>query len=142
MDGDIPLKFTFDPETYDIADSTFFGTFHMLDGFMAVLRPGQLPLFKPGHYGTYNPRSDRSRKTGPEKWQEDKILIMEACTELMTIIRTLPQWAVEDELLRGMKEMDGTHKVPFYLVFSAQVYLDIHHLLRDQVGRGLQEMAH
>jgi hypothetical protein len=136
------LKLTFDPKTYDIADSTFFGTYHMLDGFMAVLRPGQLLLFKPGHYGTYNPGSDRSRKTGPEKWQEDKILIMEACTELMTIIRTLPQWPVEDELLRGMKEMDETHKVPFYLVFSAQVYLDIHHLLRDQVGRGLQEMAH
>lgn len=136
------LKFTFDPETYDIADNTFFGTYHMLDGFMAVLQPGRLPLFKPGHFGTYDPRSDRGRKTGPEKWQEDKILIMEVCTDLMTIIRTLPQWPVEDELLRGMKEMDETHKVPFYLVFSAQVYLDIHHLLRGRVGNGLQEMAH
>ncbi|KAL1873478.1 hypothetical protein Daus18300_003841 [Diaporthe australafricana] len=134
--------FTFDPKTYDIADSTLFGTYHMLDGFMAVLRPGQLPLFKPGHFGTYNPGSDRDRKSSTEKWQEDKILMMEVCTELMTIIRTLPQWPVEDALLRGMREMDEKHKVPFSLVFAAQVYLDIHHLLRDQVGRGMQEMAH
>ncbi|POS76706.1 hypothetical protein DHEL01_v204908 [Diaporthe helianthi] len=134
-------KFDFDPKTYDIADSTFFGTYHMLDGFMAILQPGKLPLFKPGHFGIYDPKSDWSRKTGPEKWQEDKILLMEACTDLMTIIRTLPQWPVEDELLRGMREMDETHKVPFYLVFAVQVYLDIHHLLRDHVGRGLHEMA-
>lgn len=135
-------KFTFDPETYDIADSTFFGTYYMLDGFMAILRPGVLPLFKPGHFGTYDPQSDRDKKSRTEKWQEDNILVMEACTDLMIIIRALPQWPVEDELLRGMREMDETHKIPFYLVFAMQVYLDIHHLLRNQVGRGLQEMAH
>lgn len=143
MDADIgSRKFTFNPETYDVANSTLFGTYHMLDGFMAVLRPGQLPLFKPGYFGTYDPQSDRDNKSRTEKWQEDKILVMEVCTDLMTIVRTLPQWPVEDELLRGMREMDATHKLPFYLVFATQIYLDIHHLLRDQVARGLEEMAH
>lgn len=135
-------EFTFDPETYDIADSTFFGTYYLLNGFMAILQPERLPLFKPGHFGTYEPQSDRDKKSRTEKWQEDETLVMELCSDLMTIIRTLPQWPVEDELLRGIREMDETHKVPFYLVFAVQVYLDIHHLLRGQVGRGLEEMAH
>lgn len=135
-------KFTFDPETYDVADSTFFGTYHMLDRFMAVLQPGRIPLFKPGHFGTCDPQIDQDKKSRTEKWREDEILVMELCTELVVITRNLPQWPVEDELLRGMREMDETHEVPFFLVFAAQVYLDIHHLLRDQVGRGLEEMAH
>lgn len=66
------LKFDFDPKTYDVADSTFFGTYHMLDGFMAVLRPGQLPLFKPGHFGAYNPQSDRSRKQGQKSGKKTR----------------------------------------------------------------------
>jgi hypothetical protein len=31
--------------------------------------------------------------------------------------------------MRGIKEMDRTREVPFHLVFAAQVFLDIHHVL-------------
>lgn len=135
-------EFAFNPETYDLADYTFFATYYLLEGLKAILQPGHLPLYIPRGLGTYNPKSDRARMTATQRYNEDKILVIETCVDLMTIIRAFLEWPVEDELLRGMKEMDDTKKVSLSLAFAMQTYLDIHHLLRDQVGRGMQEVVH
>lgn len=59
--------------------------------------------------------------------------MFEFFTELMVVERNVRGFPVEDEFLRGMKEMDRTRQVPMYLAFAAQMFLDIHHILRGKV---------
>ncbi|EQB44956.1 hypothetical protein CGLO_16239 [Colletotrichum gloeosporioides Cg-14] len=140
-DGGRDNRTAFNVKTYDVANNTYINVYRFLEGFQAVLRPNMLPLFKQGVFGTYDPTSNFKTKSPAEKFQEDQVIMMEVFGELMAIIRTVPNWPVEDEFLRGMREMEDTKKIPFYLVFAAQTYLDIHHILRDDVERGFFQMS-
>ncbi|KAI8302354.1 hypothetical protein K4K61_008002 [Colletotrichum sp. SAR11_59] len=42
------------------------------------------------------------------------------------VIESVPNWPVEDTLLRGVREAVETRKVPFYLVFATAVISDMH----------------
>ncbi|KAJ0167056.1 hypothetical protein CTA2_4618 [Colletotrichum tanaceti] len=133
-------KDNFNYDLYDIADQCYMVAFRLVDGFAAVLDPRQLPLVKEGIFGEYHPDSDRASKTGREKFREDKILLMEFFTELVTVIRSVPNYPVQDEFLREMKRFDKAPVVSFPLVFAAQVFLDIHHTMRGATRSSFQAM--
>lgn len=130
----------FDKGTYDISTEAYIITAYSLKSFTQLLHPRKLPLVKEGMFGIYDPCSDRNGKSAEEKLREDKILLTEQLTELMTVIRMVPGYPVQDGFLRGMKEVDKTHEVPLYVAFAAQTFLDIHHILRDEVSRGFKEL--
>ncbi|GKT97534.1 hypothetical protein Ct61P_15384 [Colletotrichum tofieldiae] len=109
----------FNYDTYDLADECYIVAFRLLKSFADVLNPRDLPLIKEGMFGQYDPDSNRASKTGRAKFQEDKILIMEFFTELITVIRLIPSYPVEDEFLREMRKFDKTPVVSFSLVFTA-----------------------
>lgn len=44
----------------------------------------------------------------------------------------------EDELGAGVRELVKKRKFPLWLVFAAQSYLDVHHISRTEVSRGLK----
>ncbi|KAK3315578.1 hypothetical protein B0H66DRAFT_642774 [Apodospora peruviana] len=117
-------------DTYDIADRTCLIAWSLLRGFRDMLVPKTFPLYLEGMYGDYDPESNRAKTTGREKFQENQILLVEYLTELMTVVRVVPTYPVADEFIRKMKELDKTSEVPLYLVFAAQVFLDIHHIMR------------
>ncbi|ROW05698.1 hypothetical protein VMCG_05163 [Cytospora schulzeri] len=58
---------------------------------------------------------------------------MEIIGELITVNRHVPAYPIQDKFMRGMKEYDQTRQVPIYLAFTAQMFLDIHHILREEV---------
>ncbi|KAH7121673.1 hypothetical protein EDB81DRAFT_732501 [Dactylonectria macrodidyma] len=123
-------KDNFNYDLYDMANECYVVAFRILNSFVDVLDPRDLPLIKEGMFGKYDPNSDRTSKTGREKFEEDQILLMEFFTELITVIRVVPDYPVEDEFLREMKVLEKTSTVSFSLVFAAQVFLDIHHTMR------------
>lgn len=105
----------------------------LLNSFLLVLKPRQVPLYREGMFGVYNPSQNLSKMTNRDKFWQDKIVMMEFLTELMTVERCVGDYPVEDEFLRGIKELDRTREVPMYLAFAAQIFLDIHHILREKV---------
>ncbi|KAK4236323.1 hypothetical protein C8A03DRAFT_45672 [Achaetomium macrosporum] len=119
-----------------IADRIYLIAYRILKSFLDVLKSRDLPLAKEGFFGKYNAASDAATKTGQQLADEDTILLMEFFTELMVVIRLIPNYPVQDDFLRGMREMDQTRQVPFHLVFAAQVFLDIHHTLRAKAASG------
>ncbi|KAI7774884.1 hypothetical protein LA080_007709 [Diaporthe eres] len=123
----------FNYDTYDIATDTYMIAFIMLESFLEVLDPHHLPLYKEGMFDTYDATRDWSRMPKREKFQQDKILMMEFFTELATVVRCVPNYPVSDEFIRGMQELDRTREIPMYLAFAAQMFLDIHHILRGRV---------
>ncbi|KAK9350250.1 hypothetical protein V1523DRAFT_98130 [Lipomyces doorenjongii] len=134
-------KDNFNYDLYNIADDVYLVPYRMLLSFLDVLDPRELPLIKEGMFGRYDPDSDLATKTGRQKFQEDQILLMEFFSELMTVIRCVPGYPVEDEFLRGMKELDKTRTVSFSLVFAAQIFLDIHHTMRTRVRLSFSTMV-
>ncbi|KAI0116556.1 hypothetical protein GGR51DRAFT_555581 [Nemania sp. FL0031] len=125
----------FNYDLYDAGIGQFLQVYKIVDAFSRVIEPNELPLCKEDEFGTYDPRSSRKDKSGKKKFEEDRALLMPFFTELMTVCVAVTDYPVEDEFLRGMAEMRKTRKTPFFMVFAAQVFLDIHHLLRKDVSR-------
>ncbi|KAM7190876.1 hypothetical protein V8F20_009560 [Naviculisporaceae sp. PSN 640] len=127
---------------YDIADESFIMTYRLLHLLPHSIDPKTLPSIREGTLAPYNPNSNRESKSGKEKFLEDKSLIIEVFTELMTIIRLVPEYPACDELLRAIKEIDKNPKepVPFWAVFAAQIFLDIQHTLRGSALKSVETM--
>ena len=66
------------------------------------------------------------------------ILLNEILPELFILLSgRLP---TEDKLTEGFRTTMRTQKITLWLVFALQVFVDIHHTLREDVIRGLQEL--
>lgn len=124
----------FNYDLYEIADEVYMNAFRILHGFTSTSGQSDVPIYKDGTFGTYDPASDRSLKTGRQRFIEDQILLMEFFTELITVVRCIPGYPVKDGFLCGMGELNKTGAIPFYLIFAAQVFLDIHHILRSEAA--------
>ncbi|KAK3311172.1 uncharacterized protein B0T15DRAFT_489798 [Chaetomium strumarium] len=131
----------FDRDVYRIADRVYLVTYRLVKGFLDKLGPRELPLAQEGFFGKYSAARDAATETDQQLTDEDTTLLMEFFTELMVVIRLIPNYPVEDELVRGMREMDQARQVPFHLVFAAQIYLDIHHTLRAKAASGGMRMV-
>ncbi|POS79574.1 hypothetical protein DHEL01_v202020 [Diaporthe helianthi] len=104
----------FNYDTYDIANDTYMIPFIMIRSFLDILDPQHLPLYKEGMYGTYDPTRDWDSMSNQEKFQQDKVLMMEFFTELVTVARCISNYPVCDEFIRGMQELDRTQEIPMY----------------------------
>ncbi|TLD38177.1 hypothetical protein E2P81_ATG03852 [Venturia nashicola] len=125
---------------YDVADAGFLSVYILLDAYTAVMLPGTLPTYKPGFYGTYNPSSDRTKKSGREKWEEDRIILLEILSDFFVINR-MPPLPAEDEITRSLRPFMSTKVITFSVLMAAQVFLDTHHVLRDHISRGYVDLG-
>ncbi|KAI1172734.1 hypothetical protein F4777DRAFT_560686 [Nemania sp. FL0916] len=128
----------FNYDLYDAGIGQFLQVYNLVDAFSRVITPNNLPIYKEGMFGTYDPSSNRDTMSGYEKFCEDRALLMPFFTELITVCITVIDYPIKDEFLRSMAEMEKTKKTPFPMVFAAQVFLDIHHVLRTDVSRAFE----
>ncbi|KAJ9604214.1 hypothetical protein H2200_011048 [Cladophialophora chaetospira] len=144
---------------YDMASKAFFwSTYKELSFYLKgiqeetrkhpmVERPGgkELPraiIFSlPGANGIYDPTADRQKMDCCEKQQEDRILLGEILSDMSMWAATRLKFPHDDEFKRGFTSVYETGRIPLWLVFAAQLFLDINHILRDEVGRGYQELC-
>ncbi|KAJ9612123.1 hypothetical protein H2200_003720 [Cladophialophora chaetospira] len=126
---------------FHVADSIMLPTFKLLEAYMDVLQPGSVPLHKPGFYGVYDPSADRSKMTNREKFQEDKIVLLEILPDFTMLARGSRDTPELDEFTRSLFKAIDSKEVSLSLAFSAQVFLDIHHILRTQVVRGFSDLC-
>ncbi|RSL44738.1 hypothetical protein CEP54_014559 [Fusarium duplospermum] len=117
-------------EHYDLSDSCYYFVGSLLHTLAAVPWQGSTGLYPEGHFGVYDPESDRTSKTGRQKYQEDTIIIGELYMEALALVHHIPDYPITDEFIRGVKEFKETNEIPFSLIFAAQVNLDIHHTVR------------
>ncbi|KAM3556423.1 hypothetical protein MY1884_005056 [Beauveria asiatica] len=135
------VKDNFNYDTYDEANETYFMTLRLLLAFQDVLEPGTIPLYHDGFFGTFDADSDRTKKSGADKFHDDRALLMPVLTDLITIVLEVPAWPVHDELLRGIKELVQNGRIPFYMVFAAQVFLDVTYTLGSDIERGFESFT-
>ena len=124
----------------DVADWLYLPVNSLLLSFCDVVQPNYAPVMKPGHFGVYNPHADRSKLTVREQLQEDRIILLEALPEFFIITKINGNLPVADELTNGLRSMFVQKTVPLWVTYAAQIFLDIHHVLRADVVRGLSEL--
>lgn len=71
------------------------------------------------------------------KYGEDKIVLRGILPEFCLIIFAGYPVPIEDELTRGLRTPFPNGEVTMSTVLAAQVYPDVHHILREDIGKGL-----
>jgi hypothetical protein len=107
----------------DVADWCYLPTSILLLSFRDVLQPRGLPVFKKGHFGFYDPTANRERMSAAQRFNEDKIILLELLPEFAQIQRLKIQLPVQDEITREMVRFVETKEVPLSLCFAAQILL-------------------
>ncbi|KAL2424199.1 hypothetical protein ABEF95_004212 [Exophiala dermatitidis] len=134
---DDELKFAM----YDFSSTFYWPVYLILGGYLDVHEPGSVPVYKPGTYGVYDLRADRSKMSNREKFKEDKVILCEILPDYSLIsLRPRPS-ATDDEFTRGLCAALKSGNLLLSLVFAGQVFLDIHHILRENVGRGFDDLS-
>ena len=128
-------------EVYDLAEAVMFPTYLVLQSLKKIIKPKQAPLYKPGYFGVRNTGVDWDTKNAREKFNDDRLVLMEAFPDLMLIsMVTSKSTLAEDELIRGIRQMTPENPIPLWLVFAAQCFLDVQHCLGHDVARGFAEV--
>ncbi|KAM0279624.1 hypothetical protein ACHAO9_011603 [Fusarium lateritium] len=70
-------------------------------------------------------------KSVNQKFEHDNMITAELWFEALALLHNIPDYFITDEFIRGVKEFKETNKVPFSLVFAAQVNIDIHRAIRS-----------
>ena len=126
---------------YDLAEECLLSTYVILSSLQNVISPGSLPLYKPGHLGHRDSRRSWSQKSPREKFQDDQLALFEAFPDLMVVtLITSRSPLAEDELIRGFRDMKPGKDIPLWLVFATQCFLDIQHVLVQDVSRAHDQL--
>ena len=130
----------FNIRMYDVAEQLFLPTYCMLRAFYCAAGEGDVPTYNPVDPVHYNPSDDRSLMTDREKLGEDKAVLMGMLPKLGFFCRATPGSVPgEDSFITGLREtLHGDGKIPVWLTFAAQLFLDSHHVLRGKVSRGYE----
>jgi hypothetical protein len=114
----------------DVAEWCYIPTLTLLDAFSRVLEDDHLPVFKKGHFGVYDPKANREGMSLGQKFNEDKILLLQLLPEFCMIEAFGIPMITPDAITTGLREFCKTKAVNTWLCFASQVLLDVHHIMR------------
>ncbi|KAL4903045.1 hypothetical protein BDW74DRAFT_180335 [Aspergillus multicolor] len=121
--------------------ATMFIQFSNLSAFHSRVEEMDVPQYTTGFYGNVDQAIVRSKKTEKERFLDDRIILSEILSEVFTLHKIMPAQSYEDEFTRGLRNMFETKEIPFWLVFAAQVFLDLHSVLGRFIVRPHQHLT-
>jgi len=133
-----PINFTL----YELAETSLVSTHILVDAFRRVLKVNDLPLYKPGFYGVFDPSKDRASMTGGEKSDEDKVLLLELLSDIVFFhhANKAGQLKATDEFTKAVALLKSQDRHTMTLDFAAQIHLDIQQCLRGRSAVGAVDL--
>ena len=117
---------------YEAADHLLWTSYVLLSSFLKNRQSESLHLKGPDYFARPDVDSDRSTMTPRGKFEDDKIIMYSGLADFfLTSTAKVP--VPEDELTRGLRTAFETNELPLWLILAAQVYLDIHHAMGQNV---------
>ncbi|KAL8243570.1 hypothetical protein R6Q59_009828 [Mikania micrantha] len=113
----------------DVAEWCLFPVYQMLDAFTRVFVANKVPIYN-GQFGWYKADDSREKMTTREKYNDDRAFLYQHLSEFAFLADVNHSIPVIDELTRGLVDMRKTKKVPIWLAFAAQIFLDIKNATR------------
>lgn len=103
----------------NIAEFAFFPIGVLLQSFLAVIQNDNIPVYKPGYYGNYNAKADRFKMSVIEKFNEDKILLLELFSEYCIVANFGAPLPIRDEITAGFVEYYTTKNFNLWYCFAS-----------------------
>jgi hypothetical protein len=105
-------------------------------------RPGAEMSVPPEFFPLYMERSDCSSIDEDDRpRQQDMDVATGMIPEFLALIEAKSRVRAEHEIFRGLRQLKQTNEQPFWLTFGLQVYLDIRHILEEDVDQGFQDLC-
>ena len=130
----------FNKNMADVAEWCYIPTQILLESFADILEDDHVPVFKKGHFGTYDPKAIREKMSVGERFDEDKILLLQLLPEFCALKTFGVQMLVSDSITSGLIEFCKTKKCTPWLCFAAQILLDVHHIMRHSPLSALDDL--
>lgn len=127
----------------DFLDLTCAKVAFRLNELCQHLHPDHFVMKKHGRFEDYKPGRDRSAWSVEDQDEEDAIILSELFVDVVVLCRTKLRVPAQDCLTAGLRTtVDGGSfdQMPVFVVFAAQIFLDIHHILRDCIARPLDSL--
>lgn len=105
-----------------------------LNDFIRILESNSLVQKEIGHLGEFDPTQDSLCLSDDEKYREDVIILTELMMEVVTLAGLDLEVPGQDELTSGLRDAINAGSgstVPTFILFAAQLLLDIYHVLRS-----------
>lgn len=143
--GSTPIDFALDSgHNFDEIEYLYARPHGLLKATLSMVKNAPLNSIRScmavGAAGLYDPRVDRSRMSLDRKANEDSHVIQDVLLEVFLFAYiNMPA----DEFSQGMRHVfkwNARDAIPLWVVFALQIYLEIHHVLREQIDRGLKEL--
>lgn len=124
--------------TYDIACSVFGPIRLILSSFLSSVDDKDLPVYRSNLSGTYHASATptHSDMTARERFREDLAILCEILPHFKAGAIRQDGMFCEDEISAGMTAMLRTRELSLYVLFTGQVFLNIHHILRQRINVG------
>ena len=102
---------------------------------------GSIPVTRPASLGTYTPGIDRTKLEPKELCEQDSGLLMDFLVTVGPYV-AIGDSPNDDELMKGIEVLirQKQRKITLWLVFAAQSYLDIHHILMKDADKPLEDL--
>ncbi|OHE93159.1 hypothetical protein CORC01_11571 [Colletotrichum orchidophilum] len=139
------LKFPEKPTKEDIAYIA--GALDCTNAYsmLAQIIPNDEGAIKPPLITKGSPNIQMARTHGD--YLLDRRTIARVLNDMNFILRYIPDWPVDDGVLRGFRETTRTREIPFYFAYAVQLLIDIHGVMgqklpsiRVQFIRGLSTL--
>ncbi|KAJ4128086.1 hypothetical protein NW768_008370 [Fusarium equiseti] len=114
---------------YDALSHCFHLTETILLTMALVPWRGNTSIYPEGSFGVCDLETPWKSKTAEQKMIDHGVITTELWYEALALVHHVPEYPVTDEFIRGVKEFKETRKIPFSLMFAAQVNVDIHQVV-------------
>ena len=121
--------------------SIFHQPFTCLATFLDLQKPEFASELLPSDLKHYDPKGDRASKTFREKHHEDQHIILNMLSDIAALTTEFEQSPAEDELTLVVRTVFKTREVTISAAFALQLFLDIHHTLRDKADSAFRRLS-
>lgn len=132
-----------DLEKWSIVKESFQLPYRLLVSFCGGIAGNRnsMPVTRPAWLGQYDPNADRSSLSPDEMCQQDSALLSDFLATVGPYMH-VADTPNTDELSNGLLDMYSSKegKIPLWLIFAAQSFLDTHHVLKDKANMAFDDL--
>ncbi|OCF45729.1 hypothetical protein I317_00216 [Kwoniella heveanensis CBS 569] len=141
-----------------IFDHLLIPLLQILGGMSDLIVDGRVPVYRPGHFGTYDPCLDFHNLPFTRRWDQSLILMSETFTDYFLLAAigerrgdALPSAPIIDddthtniffidEIALEMNRFSRTKEVSLLVMIYCQIFIDVNFTLGKSVDRGLKAL--
>jgi hypothetical protein len=126
----IEIGLPYNKDMADVAEWCYLPTLVLLRSFAGILQDEHFPVFKKGHFGTYEPKANRENMSVGQKFNEDKILLLQLLPEFRMVESFDIPMLASDAITEGLVGYCKSKNATLWHCFASQILLDVHHIVR------------